>query len=83
MYKARGQATVSRQSALVFGDKPGYLSPLNRSVVEGRTAHREHMKRHGVVEAGDIKLGSIANQERAPLGSPRDDITRTIQELNR
>lgn len=82
MYKARGQALPDRVSPYVFGDKGSYVSPMDRSTVEGRTAHREHMKKHGVVEAGDMKLGETSGIDRAPMGGVRQDINRAMQELN-
>jgi hypothetical protein len=42
---------------MVAGDIPAFVSPLDGTVVEGRRAYYEHMKRHNVVpfEAGDEK----------------------------
>jgi len=44
-------------SHMVIGDVPAFVSPLDGTVVEGRRAYYEHMKRHNVVpfEAGDEK----------------------------
>lgn len=67
----------------VVPDKAGYVSPMDRTVVEGRAAHREHMKRHNVLEAGDMKFGEFAGRDRAPMGSVRADIQRAMQEYNR
>lgn len=41
----------------VGGDIPAFVSPLDGTVVEGRRAYYDHMKRHNVVpfEAGDEK----------------------------
>lgn len=70
------------QSTYYIPDKAAYLSPMSRDVVEGRSAHREHMRVHGVMEAGDIKFGSMSAIEKAPLPSVSSDIRRAIQELN-
>lgn len=64
-------------------DKEGYVSPMDRQLVEGRKAHREHMKRHGVLEAGDMKIGEFAGVERSPMPSVRDSIRQAYAELNR
>lgn len=42
---------------MVRGDIPAFRSPLDGSVVEGRAAYHEHMRKHGVVpfEKGDEK----------------------------
>lgn len=66
---------------MVMGDKGAYKSPMDRTVVDGRTAHKEHMRKHGVQEAGDIRFGE-STREKAPEGI-RDDINRAVQELNR
>lgn len=41
-------------SAYIMPDKSPYLSPLDGSYVTSRSQHREHMRRHNVVEAGDL-----------------------------
>ncbi len=43
---------------MVQGDVPAFVSPLDLTVVEGRQAYREHMRRHNVVpaEAGFDKV---------------------------
>lgn len=42
---------------MIIGDVPAFVSPLDGTVVEGRRAYYEHMKKHNVVpfEAGDEK----------------------------
>lgn len=68
-------------AAYVMPDKAGYLSPMSGQVIEGRAAHRDHMKAHGVVEAGDMKLGEYSGLDRSPMGRAGDDIKRAVQEL--
>lgn len=80
LYRERGQAVAEQASHTIIRDKGAYLSPMDRKVVEGRTAHREHMKSHGVLEAGDMKLGE-ASRDTNPIGV-RQDINRVIQELS-
>jgi hypothetical protein len=62
-------------------DKAGYLSPMDGKYVEGYSAHREHMKVHGTIEAGDMKMGEIANTERPTPGGIKHDIRKAISEL--
>jgi len=47
----------SDDSPMVHGDIPAFLSPLDGTIVEGRRAYYEHMRKHNVVpfEAGDEK----------------------------
>lgn len=69
-------------SPFLMADKSAYQSPMDGSVVEGRAAHREHMKRHGVLEAGDMKMGEFSGRENAPLPPVRNDILRAMAELS-
>lgn len=83
MYGARGRVLGEQLSATIVGDKQGYVSPMDRTVVEGRTAHREHMRKHGVLEAGDMKMGEFSGRERSAMPSVAGDIKRAIQECSR
>lgn len=82
LYSARGRVLPARTAPIIIGDKAAYLSPIDRTVVEGRTAHRAHMDKHNVVEAGDMKLGELSSIEKSPMSDVRTDIQRTIQELS-
>jgi hypothetical protein len=65
-------------SPYVMPDKMAYVSPMDGTEVSSRSTHREHMKRHGVVEAPDspYELG-----REIPISSARDDIRRAVQQL--
>lgn len=41
-------------SAYIMPDKSPYVSPMDGSLITSRSSHREHMRKHGVVEAGDM-----------------------------
>ena len=41
-------------SAAVFGDNVRFVSPIDGAVVEGRSAMREHCRRHDVVPNQDL-----------------------------
>jgi len=69
-------------SAFIMPDKAEYISPIDWKPVEGRAAHREHMKRHDVLEAGDVKFGSMSNIEKSPMPRVAPDTMRAIQELS-
>jgi hypothetical protein len=49
---------------MVAGDIPAFVSPLDGTVVEGKRAYYEHMRKHGVVpyEAGDEKAKVESHQ---------------------
>lgn len=63
-------------------DKSEYHSPLDGTVVSGRAAHREHMNRHGVYEAGDMRIGDLSrNRDNAPLPPVGQSIKQAIEQL--
>lgn len=68
------------RGADIVPDKAAYYSPLDRTVVEGRKAHRSHMDRHNVYEAGDMRLGEFSHIERAPMPSVRESFLRARAE---
>lgn len=57
----------SSGAPMVHGDIPAFVSPLDGSVVEGRRAYEEHMRKHNVVpfEQGSEKKNQPA-QSRSP-----------------
>lgn len=79
LYTASGRVAPARVTPYVFGDKGAYVSPMDRTLVDGRTSHKEHMRKHGVVEAGDMKLGETSRSQE-PQGV-QQDIKRAIQEV--
>lgn len=62
---------------LVLSDKAAYWSPLDGTTVDGKRAHREHMKRHGVVEAGDMPM-PVAREYVPDRAAIREDIRRSF-----
>lgn len=72
---ARPNSTVEKRRIHVIRDLEPYISPIDRSVVGDRTAHRDHMRRHNVVEWGTEK----PHRKQTPkLSSPRDAIKQAI-----
>ena len=69
------------RSAYYVPDKAEYLSPMSGEVISGRFAHRDHMKRHDVVEAGDMPIGYLDGKERgAPMPRVAEDIVRVLKQ---
>lgn len=68
-------------SAYYMPDKAPYLSPLDGSYITSRSQHREHMNKHGVVEAGDMPLptGQRNRDVHAPVTGR--DIADVIRQL--
>lgn len=66
----------------IMPDKAGYYSPIDGKFHEGRAAHRDHNARHGVYEAGDMKIGEFSGRENSPLPPMRDSISQAWSEVN-
>lgn len=67
---------------MIVPDKEGYVSPIDNSYVEGRVAHREHMNRHDVYEAGDLKIGDMSRgRNNAPLPPVGESIKQAIEQI--
>jgi hypothetical protein len=44
-----------RNSPLIFGDLPDTVSPIDGTVIHGRSGFREHFKKHRVTWADDFR----------------------------
>jgi len=71
---------IGNNAFTIMPDKLEYVSPIDGTHVTSRSTHREHMQRHGVREAGDIKIGSM-REDRAPMPRAAHDILRSIEQL--
>lgn len=49
----------------VMKDAPGCVDPIEGKWLEGRSARREYMKRHNVVEWGDAPATPFRNPDNA------------------
>lgn len=56
------------QGPFVCGDLAAYKSMVTGEMIEGRAAHREHLRRHNVVEIGDAYDKKLPTPK--PLTSP-------------
>lgn len=63
----------------VLGDQPAYQSMADGSMVEGRVAHREHLKRHNLVEIGDAYDKKLPKPKAyTPAPGLREAIARQV-----
>lgn len=51
-WKQKQNMTV-RQTHMISSDISGYISQVDGSWIESRSKHRDHLKRHGMVELGN------------------------------
>lgn len=72
------QFTLTGRAISVIRDVETYISPIDRSVIRSRTEHRDHMKRHGVVELGNEKIHAPIKAKRPRAGH---DIKKAIEQV--
>ena len=66
----------------VIEDMSEYKSPLDGSMVGSRSAHRAHMREHGVIEVGNEKLKEAKRSYNPQKGEIEQDLMRTMRELS-
>ena len=68
------------KSHFIMGDYQPYQSMVTGEMIEGRAAHREHLRRHNVVEIGDA-YDKVPSQQ-APKVAPglKETIARQVYE---
>lgn len=71
----RAEKVISRVG-FTLPDIAGYRSIIDGKWIGSRSAHREHMRAHGVIEVGNERLPA---RKPIPLDSPREDIRRAME----
>lgn len=69
-------STLTKRGISVISDIETYRSPIDRTVIRSRSEHRDHMKRHGVVELGTEKMHAPIKAQRPRAGH---DIKKAIE----
>jgi len=64
-----------------MSDIEGYVSPIDGKWVGSRSEHRDHMKRHGVIELGNEKPKLGKFQTHIPRESIRAEIKNTVERM--
>ena len=47
------EKNLKRSASMVMSDIGGYISQVDGSWIESRSKHRDHLKRHGMIELGN------------------------------
>ena len=68
-------------SAYIMPDKAAYVSPMDGALITSRSTHREHMIRHGVIEAGDMPLPTRQRDRDAHRPVTGREIAESIRQL--
>jgi hypothetical protein len=63
-----------RVGPYIMSDIKPYRSILTREPITSRSAHREHLRQHGVIEVGN----EMPRAQREALPSARDDVTAAL-----
>jgi hypothetical protein len=66
------QSMTKREAPMVASDISGYISQVDGSWIESRSKHRDHLKRHGMIELGndvptktkDIEISRKSQEQR-------------------
>lgn len=61
----------------IMPDKLAYVSPVDGTHVTSRSHHREHMRRHDLIEVGNERIGN----PNIEMPSARNDVRRAISML--
>lgn len=77
-WKQKQNMTV-RQTHMVSSDISGYISQVDGSWIESRSKHRDHLKRHGMVELGNDVLTNVKKLEISRKS--QEERKRTIAEV--
>ena len=64
------------KSASILPDMKPMKSPIDGEIISSRSAYRNHMRKHGVIDVGNEKLKPAKKQYR-----PDDGLRRTLYNL--
>jgi hypothetical protein len=73
----RGPA-LAPTAPMIMKDIAAYRSPIDRTVISTRAAHRDHLKRHRVVELGNEQIKPKPARTMPPL---REDLMRAYDKV--
>lgn len=68
-------------SAYIMPDKSPYVSPMDGSYITSRSHHREHMRKHNVIEAGDMPMPTHQRNRDSHGPVTGRDIADAIRQL--
>jgi hypothetical protein len=76
----KGASAPSAPSGpMIIKDIEPYRSPVDRSVIGSRTQHRDHLKRHRLVELGNEKV----KPRPRPMPALGPDLRRAYEQVSR
>lgn len=72
-YEVTAETSIENHAPYIHGEFQPYRSMATGEMIDGRKAHREHLKRHKLVEVG------TETQKNAP--PPRDTLKQDIARI--
>jgi hypothetical protein len=72
------QSTPALQPSMVMGDISPYKSMATGEMITSRSQHREHLKRHSLIEIGNETKYLAKKEPIKPPPGLRDTIARTV-----
>ena len=73
------QEMTHREAPMVMSDIEGYISQVDGSWIDSRTKHKDHLKRHGMVELGNDVINTHKSVEISRKS--QEQRKRTIAEV--
>lgn len=79
--KCGGERYIAYNPPTPMRDIEGYVSPIDGKWVGSRSQHREHMKRHGVIELGNEKPQLKPFAPSIPRESIRAELKNQVERM--
>lgn len=70
---------AENMGAMIMSDIKPYRSMVTGEMIEGRAQHREHLKKHGLIEVGN-ETKYLTPKERNPDPRIRETVARIVYE---
>jgi len=72
------------QTPMIMRDISGYASPIDGAQITSRSEHRDHLRRHEVIEVGNERIGAPRPDTGVTSsGYTRDHLRKHIEEVKR
>lgn len=79
-YGGDSEATLNG-SAYILPDKAPYQSPMDGTYITSRSHHREHMRKHNAIEAGDMPMPTAQRNRDVHRPISGREIADSIKQL--
>lgn len=74
-----GEKRSALPMPMVMRDIGAYCSPIDGAMITSRNQHRDHIRRHDVIEVGNEKIGQITAARDAASSGVDHDLAQSIK----